>query len=154
MAIAGVQINALIDTGAARSLMADSVFQDICAKTNRPSLLKPSGVVCGLGGKPLDVLGETELLIGEAGPVSIMVTRGLPHQLLLGSDAIAAGRGILDYENKSVQWYGQQYVLNDYPDCAPSVEAVCVRPTGGHEYIDGVIEEYQDVFGTGVHLNL
>ena len=101
LAIAGIQINALIDTGAARSLMADSVFQDIRTRTNSSSLLRPSGVICGLGGKPLDVIGETELLITDAGPVNVMMTRGLLHQLLLGSDAVAAGHGMVFWTRKT-----------------------------------------------------
>ena len=107
--------------------MADSVFQDICTRTNRSSLLRPLGVIYGLGGKPLDVIGETELLITDAGPVNVMVTLGLPHQLLLGSDAIAAAHGVLDYENMRLQWYGQRYVLYDYPDYAPNSETMYVR---------------------------
>ena len=106
-------------------------------------------MICGLGGKPLDVIGETELLITDAGPVNVMVTRGLPHQLLLGSDAIAAGHGVLDYENMRLQWYGQRYVLYGYPDYAPNAEAVYVRQASGFEAIDVVIEEYQDIFGKG-----
>ena len=131
LAIAGIRINALIDTRAARSLMADSVFQDICTRTNRSSLLRPSGAICSLGGKPLDVIGETELLITDAGPVNVMVTRGLPHQLLLASDAIAVGHGVLDYENMRLQWYGRHYVLYDYPDYAPILrQCTCIKPVG------------------------
>ena len=92
-------------------------------------------MICGLGGKPLDVIGETELLITDAGPVNVMVTRGLPHQLLLGSDATAAGHGVLDYENMRLQWYGQRYVLYDYPDYVPNAEAVYVRQASGFEAI-------------------
>ena len=143
-----MRIQALIDTGAARSLIADKLFQEICARTNRPSLLKPTRLVCGLGGKPLDILGETELTIPEAGPINIMVTRGLPHQLMLGSDAMAKGHGIINYEKGGLQWYGQHYALKNYPDYAPNAEVLCVRQTGGHKAIDEVINEYKDVFST------
>ena len=97
-------------------------------------------MICGLGGKPLDVIGETELLITDTGPVNVMVTHGLPHQLLLGSDAIAAGHGVLDYENIRLQRYGQHYALYDYPDYAPNAEAVYMRQASGFEAIDVVIE--------------
>ena len=94
-------------------------------------VLKPMGVICGLGGKPLDVITETELLITDAGPVKIMVTCGLPHHLMLGSDAIAAGHGVLDYENMRLQWYGKHYVLYDYPDYAPMLrQCTCIKPVG------------------------
>lgn len=58
IAMAGHTIIALLDTGAARTLMAEDTFDRICRTTNGPSLIKPSGVVCGLGGQPLPVLGR------------------------------------------------------------------------------------------------
>ena len=41
-----------------------------------------------------------------------------------------------------LQWYGQHYVLYDYPDYAPNAEAVCMRQVSGLEAVDLVIEEY------------
>jgi len=129
--------------------MADTVFGQVCTRLNRPALLKRTGTICGLGGKTLDVRGETELLVPDAGPINVMVTRCLPHQILLGSDAIAAGRGVMDYDRGIFHWYGQDYTLDSYPDCAPQADAVHVSETSGHDVIDRVIEEYNDVFSHG-----
>lgn len=67
--MAGVVINALVDTGAARTLIAKRTFENMCKTINRPTLLKSTSFVCGLGGKRLTVLGETEVAIPDAGPI-------------------------------------------------------------------------------------
>lgn len=68
--------------------MAEQTFRQLCLRMKRPTLVKPTGLVYGLSGRSLDTVGQTEILVPGAGPVSVHVTRGLTHELLLGSDAI------------------------------------------------------------------
>lgn len=109
--MAGYELTALVDTGAPCSLMAEDVFLEICDRTNQPVLVKPSGLVCGLGVKVLNIVGETEIRVDSAGPIRVQVARGLAHRLILGCDAIIQGRGKLDYETQHLKWYGQDYTL-------------------------------------------
>ena len=88
--------------------MAVETFNKLCYTVNRPTLLSPTGVVCALGGQPLDVIGEMEVRVSGAGPITVLVTRSFPHELLLSSDAIDRGNGILDYKNDIFHWYGQE----------------------------------------------
>ena len=65
--MAGQGVNALVDTRAAHSLMAGDTFMKLCRTANRPSLIAPTDTACGLGGKGLDVLGATEVVIAGSG---------------------------------------------------------------------------------------
>lgn len=141
-----MEINALVDTGAAKTLMAERTFEQICRLVNRPTLVKPTGAVCGLGGHRLQVLGETEIVIPKAGPIQVLITRDFPHALLLGSDSLARGQGAVDYKQNSLDWYGVTFPLVAYPDWAPSVDALHVQPSTGIPCIDDVIAKYSDVF--------
>ena len=143
--MAGQEVNTLVDTGAARTLMAEDIFLKLCRSTNRPSLITPTDSVCGLGGKSLDVLGATEVNIPGAGPIRVLVTRGLPHALLLGSDAIMRGQGKVDYSTNTMTWYGQLYQLTAYPDGGPYAP-VCIKETTGYAPIDEILDEYQETF--------
>lgn len=126
--------------------MAESTFNELCETLNRPALLAPSGTICALGGHPLDIVGETEIRVSDAGPITVMVTRFLPHEMLLGSDAIERGKGILDYEHETMTWYGKTYPLVRYCDGALDVGAVSVYQSTGHACIDAVLKKYCDVF--------
>lgn len=96
--------------------MAEQTFRQLCLRMKRPTLVKPTGLVYGLSGRSLDTVGQTEILVPGAGPVSVHVTRGLTHELLLGSDAIEKGHGVMDYECNTFKWYGHEYPLEVYPD--------------------------------------
>ena len=126
--------------------MAVETFEQLCHAVNRPSLLSPSGVVCALGGQPLDVIGETEVRVSKAGPITVLVTRSLPHELILGSDAIERGKGILDYETETLWWYGIRFPLYRYPDSACAISAVSIRESTGYSDIDTILARYSGVF--------
>ncbi len=82
--------------------MAQETFQDLCKTLNRPALVSPTGSICALGGQPIDIVGETEILVTGAGPISVMIARSIPHELLLGSDSIERGNGVLDYKHETM----------------------------------------------------
>lgn len=138
----------LVDTGAARSLIADNTFHKLCFDAGRPALVKPTGVVCGLGGRLLSVVGETEIAVSGVGIIRVLVTQNLPHELLLGSDAIHMGGGVMDYGNNTLHWYGHRFQLEPYTDYAVQTGAVHVKDTSGYASIDEVMAQYADVFDT------
>ena len=52
--------------------------------------------------RKLDIVGETEIRVDNASFLPVLVTRNSPHSLLLSSDAIAKGNGIIDYEKNGM----------------------------------------------------
>lgn len=144
--MARMEINALVDTGAAYFLMAKQIFDRLCQHTKRPRLLQPAGLVCGFGEKNLDVLGETEIHVDRTGPVRVLVTAGLAHEVILGCDAIVRGHGQLDYKNNTLNWYGKTLKLHPYPDHQPYA-AVNIWLTTGLDTIDGTLSDFDDVLG-------
>ena len=86
--IAGEQVHALIDTGAATSFMAVTNKYPMFLKLGFLSLHWPSGLVCELGGTPLPVIGETKVKLMDADALPVLVTKDFPHELLLYTDFI------------------------------------------------------------------
>ncbi len=66
---------------------------ETCWRRSAPS-------ICALGGQPIDIVGETEILV--TGAVTVMIARSIPHELLLGSDSIERGNGVLDYKHETM----------------------------------------------------
>ena len=89
--------------------MDDRIFSNVCVKLVRPSLLRPTGTVCGLGGTPLPVIGETELHLTNTETIKVLVAKDFPHELLLGSDAISQGQGKIDYARREMTWVGKSF---------------------------------------------
>ena len=124
--------------------MDKGVFTRACVKLGGHSLLRPTGTVCGLGGNPLPVIGETELHLTDTGTRKVLVMRYFPHELLLGSDAISQGQGKFDYARKKMTWFGKSFQITLYSDSLPATASV--YGTCGHPCIDEVLRQYTDVF--------
>ena len=154
LVIAGQSIYALVDTGAAHSLMAELTFLNICQGSTRPSLVQPSLTVCALGGVPLKTVGQTEVRVEGAGPLDVIIVADLPHELILGSDALNSGHAILDYPKNHLRWYGNSFTLLPYTDSPrmesgrdrSSVAPVSIYTSTGHACIDNVLKDFPDVF--------
>ena len=71
--------HALVNTGAARTLMDSRVFSKAGLKLGRPSLLRPTGMVCGLGGTLLPVVRETDIQLTDAATIKFLVAKDFPH---------------------------------------------------------------------------
>ena len=144
LTIAGDRVHALVDTGAARILMDNRTFSNVCLKLGRPSLLRPTCTVCGLGGTPLPVIGETELQLTDIGTIKVLVAKDFPHEILLGSDAISQGQGTIDYAKREMTWFGKSFQITPYTDSLPATASV--YDSCGHPSIDEVMRGYTDVF--------
>ena len=86
--------------------MDDRTFSNVCVKLGRPSLLRPTGTVCGLGGTLLPVIGETELHLTDTETIQVLVAKDFPHELLLGSDTISQRQGKIDYAKRKMTRFG------------------------------------------------
>ena len=142
--IAGEQVHALLDTGTAKTLMADKTYLNMCLKLGRPSLLRPTGTVCGLSGTTLPVIGETEIRIENTGTFSVLVTKDFPHEILLGSDALTQGQGKIGYAERRMTWFRRDFKIIPYTDSLPHTASI--YDSCGHPGIDEVMRQYTDVF--------
>ena len=61
--MAGITMKALVDIRATCTLMAETIFEQMCNAAKKMPLLRSTGTVCGFGGRTLLVVGETELMI-------------------------------------------------------------------------------------------
>jgi hypothetical protein len=143
--MAGLPVISLADTGAACSLMAKRIFDELCERTMRPRLLKTSEMVCGLGGATLEVCGTTEIAVDGAGPLKVLVVDKLAHDVIIGCDAIIEGKGQLDYVKDELLWYGKRFALRAYPAHQPHAP-VSVKETSGYAIIDEVLNDFEEVF--------
>ena len=104
--------------------MDNRIFSKVCVKVGRPSLLRPTGTVCGLGGNPPPVIDETELHLTDTGTIKILVAKDFPHELLLGSDAIFQGQGKIDYARREMTWFVKSFQITPYTDFLPAMASV------------------------------
>ena len=92
----------------------------MCLKLGCLSLIWPSGLVCRLGGTPLPVIWETEVKLMDADALPVLVTKDLPHELVIGSDAINRGDG----KTRKVTSFVQNYTITPYRDFIPYTASV------------------------------
>ena len=124
--------------------MAEKTYLHMCLKLGRPSLLRPTGTVCGLSGTTLPVIGETEIKIENTGTISVLVTKDFPHEILLGSDALTQGQGKIDYAERRMTWFGRYFKIIPYTDSLPYTASI--YDSCGHPGFDEVMRQYTDVF--------
>ena len=74
------------------------------------SLLWPSDLVCRHGGTLLQVIRETEVKLMNADALLVLVTKDLPHELVIGSDAIGRGNG----KTRKVTSFVQNFTITPY----------------------------------------
>ena len=87
-----VSIKCLIDTGARVELLHVSVFKEMCNLSGRPRLLLPAPPTVTISGKPIRVLGRTEIDFKELGILSVVIVEGLLHDCgLWGADVAMEG---------------------------------------------------------------
>ncbi len=83
LAVKGVIVAALVDCGASRSLLRLDVYKHIMRSTHSNMLLKPSPPLKSITGHKLNIIGETEIVIANAGAVTVLVTTDIPHELVM-----------------------------------------------------------------------
>ena len=97
----------LIDTGASVSLLHNAVFRQICRDSGRVRLLKPTSALFTVSGAPIKVYGKTDVHFEGLGNLTMLVVGGIRHQCILGDDALAANKAVVDYERKCLSWQGR-----------------------------------------------
>ena len=144
--MSGVPIAALVDTGASCCLLRQDKFREIIARNHRVPLLRRSPLVQGITGKTLDLCGQTELSIdGVKMPIQVLIARELPHEMVLSSDALHRGHGVIDLAASTLRWHGKSWSLS--PTIGRQVSSVgSLLPASVMEEINSIICENKDVF--------
>lgn len=114
-----IKVTTLLDTGAARSILDKEVFLDICSRTGRAPLLKPTPSLHSVTGQSLELMGEAELWEEQLGRVTFVIATGVGHYCILGNDLLAEakavinlGAGILSYKQKDITLFSADDIAN------------------------------------------
>ena len=92
-----------LDTG---SIRMNRTFYDLVRTQHRVPLLSPSTLgLQSVTGHPLKVLGQTQIKLQDAGSIKVYVVDNLNKDLILGIDAICAGKGKIDLPSKTFNWF-------------------------------------------------
>ena len=120
-AVYDLPVSALVDTGSAFTLVSDRVFSRACETStctlrswDRPPILAASN-------DPLHVLGTAEIKL-KIGSHSFLyetaVVRGLPYQLLLGSEVLQHLQASISYKTSSLCVRGESVPFQRVPSCS------------------------------------
>ncbi len=136
--INGLKLRALIDTGAARTLMHVRVLKQLARATGRTLVLSPVEVLVTITGGQLELFGATEVSIKGIGPVAVTVVQGIRHDLVLGWDQLYRyGVGLCSLTSK-MSWGGCEFTMRDCDHNEPGIAVVG---------IDSLVDRYPEVFG-------
>ena len=104
--IAGFSVGALVDTGAACTLLRLDMFNKIAEKEHRFKYLRAAPALRGVSGEALDVRGCTEIKIkGVKEQVVVTVLADLPCKIVLGEDALREGHAVIDLSRNRLRWH-------------------------------------------------
>ena len=140
-----------MDTGASRSLLRRQKFVDIARASHRSPLLTPtSHQLQSLTGDRIQVWGTTQILIEDAGPITVYVVENMTNDLILGIDSIDSGSGIIDIPQKVFNWFNKQWPIQcDSQYALSGFAATC--PAVKEHYINKCLQSFPDVFSTSSH---
>ena len=138
--IGALKLNALVDTGACRSMIRTDVWKDICAQARRQPLLRPGLRLRSLSGHEIPTRGRGETtLFGHK--VNFYVTDTLHHEALFGTDIIATLDAEIRYKEEVVLLNGQRHQYRQWSGEDRHVASV-------HTDLDRWMKEFPRVFAS------
>ena len=106
--IHGVVVCALVDTGAARTLVSGQVLHEITQACGRQCVLRPTGTLVSVSGEELHVEGETEVMVDDVGPMRVVVMNKMHHPCILGWDQLQRYGASIDGRQLVLRWGGER----------------------------------------------
>ena len=115
--IHGISVPALVDTGAAVTLMTDTTFKRICRQNHRVPFVdtKSKPRLFTVTSQPLQVIGTASIYfqaISKSLPVVILPSESMSHDMILGNDLLERGNSILNHADKTLTWFNTIFHLN------------------------------------------
>ena len=84
-----IAVTALIDTGAARTLIRQDVALSVLKDIGRPPLFKRNNdYVISMTGNQVNILGSIELSIVDVGIINFLVVDKMLHEMIIGYDSL------------------------------------------------------------------
>lgn len=121
------------------------MFVKMTCAMHRPNLLEPTMGLKSVSGHDIKVLGLTQISIDKARPIKVYVVDNIPHEMILGDDALRKGKCQIDYSNNNLLWCGEIWPISCNPNQGVSgLDDTFV--TSGNPQIDCVIQQYTNVF--------
>ena len=118
---------AMIDSGASRTILRRSEFDMICKYLGRTPVLSKTIDLCAVTGHPIKVLGSTEIMEAQLGPIPIIVVEGINHACILGRDILKDKQALIDYKKGILQFEKAHFKLIPTPR-HESVDSFGPRP--------------------------
>ena len=137
-----IRIKALIDMGAARTLLGEDVFLKIANSFQRSRLVRKNTNLVTVSGDVLPTIGSTEIKMNGFPPIDVIVVKDISHELILGDDVLRRGSAKINYDALKMRLFDIYYKLinNDSEGIHE------IKQTTGHKEIDKVLSEYSDIF--------
>ena len=105
--LSGIQVTALVDTGASRTLLRSDIFR----KLNRPFQTTKVIRLQTLTGEDIPTKGEVEVTIDKVGIMPMIVLETMGCDVLIGSDTLEKFHAAIDYENQVVLINGKAFPM-------------------------------------------
>ena len=160
--LAGCNLQALVDTGAAVSLLRLDYYEQYCSQNHRPTYLRPATRLVSVTGNALEVKGMTEIKIdGLPVPLAVTIVRNLPHPMILGTPQLQKGAAIIDLNHHTLLWHNQQWPLvhsvamtnDDAATIALIIGLGPELPVTGHQRYDNFLKRHVTVFSAEGEVN-
>ena len=146
LVISGIKVTALVDTGATCSLLRRDLFDLVVHKTHRSNVLHKSLPLRGLGGLSLQVDGQTQIKVaGVRNPIDVVICRNIPHEMILGNDALRSGNGVIDLKSNILSWSHNTWPLRKHKSTGHASVGP-IFPETGSAAIDKLVHKNADVF--------
>ena len=141
--VGGLNIGALVDTGASCTLLRLDIFHKIAELAHCQRILADAPALRGVSGASLDVRGATEIKIkGVAQPIQVTILGDLPCKMVLGEDALQNGKGIIDFHRNVLRWYQKEWPMRRIEQASSGQ----VLPETGDEQLNQLIQKNADLF--------
>ena len=107
LTLQSVEVIAMIDTGAVRTLITEELYNAL----PEPPVLEPAPQLYGVTGRPLKALGEALIQIGRKKSIRMIVVRSLPEPVLIASDVLMKPISVMDLQKKILLLFGERYLI-------------------------------------------
>ena len=96
----GIRADALVDTGASRSLCSYQFYRRIQQRSHGLTTLQRASPLVTITGEPLKVRGQLKIWINGNIEIQVSVIEDLPISILIGNDTLSKYKGQLNYERQ------------------------------------------------------
>jgi hypothetical protein len=116
--LGGVRVKALLDTGAACSVLNGNVFLKYAKTIHRSTVLEKGPILSTVNAQKIYPLGQTYVKIDQisrACPVVIVQSKDLhqEREMILGNDNLRSGKAIINLKTKTLTWFGKEFPLKE-----------------------------------------